>query len=152
MEDSNIKIKGKGYSNVDLVFTEGQARVSDSNIILNGDTIEADNVQVSGDIGVEGNIYIGPKGASSPNPSNVYISNGTNIDCNNLNINCQDHTDILIKKGFHKRKKKQIYFAYLYPFIIFARAKVKCAQLWRCFGVEKNKIIHPHGRLLHGKL
>ena len=54
--------------------------------------------------------------------------------------------------GNTKLKNFVFHFVFHSPFTIFARAKVKCARLWRCFGVEKNKIIHPHGRLLHGKL
>lgn len=54
--------------------------------------------------------------------------------------------------GNTKLKNFVFHFVFHSPFTIFARAKVKCAGLWRCFGVEKNKIIHPHGRLLHGKL
>lgn len=42
MEDSNINIKGKGDSNVDLIFTEGQARVSDSNIFSINNQIDID--------------------------------------------------------------------------------------------------------------
>lgn len=59
-----------------------------------------------------------------------------------------------IEMRLDRDKLKNIHFflSFHSPFTIFARAKVKCARLWRCFGVEKNKIIHPHGRLLHGKL
>lgn len=57
MEDSNINIIGKGDSNVDLGFTKGQARVSESNIILNDDTIEANNVNIINDnVNITGNM------------------------------------------------------------------------------------------------
>lgn len=57
MEDSNINIIGKGDSNVDLGFTKGQAKVSESNIILNDDTIEANNVNIINDnVNITGNM------------------------------------------------------------------------------------------------
>ena len=53
---------GNVGSQIDFLFTNEKTKISDSEIFLLDTNIGVDNVQVSGVVGVEGNIYIGPQG------------------------------------------------------------------------------------------